>query len=183
MVRAQYPQDAIEMIGFYTFATPMTERQLLNSAPKPVSLWDSRVNLRFDLDKLPARVPQHFTNIQAGLRLARSHLTRQSAANKQIIVITDGEPTAHLEGREVVLIYPPAEKTATHTLNEVKRCAERRHPRLQLRPDRRLLLPRIGELRSGDGPGVKRCGRLLLGGRPGQVRLRELHRRTAYKAV
>jgi Ca-activated chloride channel homolog len=123
MVRAQYPQDSLEMIGFYTFASPMTERQLLNSAPKPVSIWDSRVNLRFDLDHPPARVPQHFTNIHAGLRLARSRLTRQAAANKQIIVITDGEPTAHIEGREVVLIYPPAEKTATHTLNEVKHCA------------------------------------------------------------
>jgi uncharacterized protein with von Willebrand factor type A (vWA) domain len=123
MVRAQFPQDSIEMIGFYTFATTLTERELLNSAPKPVSLWDSRVHLRFDLDRLPPRVPQHFTNIHAGLRLARSHLMRQSAANKQIIVITDGEPTAHLEGREVVLIYPPAEKTATHTLNEVKHCA------------------------------------------------------------
>lgn len=123
MVRAQYPQDSLEMIGFYTFATPMTERQLLNSAPKPVSIWDSRVHLRFDLDRPPARVPQHFTNIHAGLRLARSHLMRQPAANKQIIVITDGEPTAHIEGREVVLIYPPAEKTAMHTLNEVKRCA------------------------------------------------------------
>jgi uncharacterized protein with von Willebrand factor type A (vWA) domain len=123
MVRAQYPQDSLEMIGFYTFATPMTERQLLNSAPKPVSIWDSRVHLRFDLDHPPARVPQHFTNIHAGLRLARSRLSRQAATNKQIIIITDGEPTAHLEGREVVLIYPPAEKTATHTLNEVKRCA------------------------------------------------------------
>ncbi|MDR3620916.1 MAG: VWA domain-containing protein [Paludisphaera borealis] len=123
MVRAQYPQDSIQMIGFYTFASPMTERQLLNSAPKPVSMYDSRVHLRFDLDKPQGRVPQHFTNIQAGLRLARSHLLRQSAANKQIIVITDGEPTAHLEGREVVLIYPPAEKTAAHTLNEVRRCA------------------------------------------------------------
>ena len=38
-------------------------------------------------------------------------------------MITDGEPTAHIEGREVVLIYPPAEKTATHTLNEVRHCA------------------------------------------------------------
>ncbi|MGC8644397.1 MAG: VWA domain-containing protein, partial [Isosphaeraceae bacterium] len=123
MVRAQYPQDSLEMIGFYTFATPLTERQLLNSAPKPVSIWDSRVHLRFDLDRPPARVPQHFTNIHAGLRLARSRLMRRPAANKQIIVITDGEPTAHIEGREVVLIYPPAEKTATHTLNEVKRCA------------------------------------------------------------
>jgi Ca-activated chloride channel family protein len=88
-----------------------------------VSLFDSRVHLRIDLDNPPMRVPQHFTNIHAGLRLARSLLGRQAAANKQIIVITDGEPTAHIEGREIVLIYPPSEKTATNTLAEVKRCA------------------------------------------------------------
>ncbi len=123
MVRAQYSQDTLQMVGFYTYANVMTERQLLNSAPKPVSLFDSRVHLRFDLDSPPRRVPQHFTNIDAGLRLARSLLTRQAAGNKQIIVITDGEPTAHIEGREVVLIYPPSEKTAMHTLNEVRRCA------------------------------------------------------------
>jgi uncharacterized protein with von Willebrand factor type A (vWA) domain len=123
MVRAQYPQDSIEMIGFYTFASPLTERQLLNSAPKPVSMFDSRIHLRFDLDHPAGRVPQHFTNIHAGLRLARNRLSRQAAGNKQIIIITDGEPTAHIEGREIVLIYPPAEKTAAHTLNEVKHCA------------------------------------------------------------
>jgi Ca-activated chloride channel family protein len=123
MVKAQYPQDTLQLVGFYTYANVMTERQLLDSAPKPVSLFDSRVHLRFDLDNLPKRVPQHFTNIDAGLRLARKLLMRQGANNKQIIVITDGEPTAHLEGREVVLIYPPAEKTARYTLNEVKRCA------------------------------------------------------------
>jgi len=123
MVRARYPQDSLQMIGFYTFANVMTERELLNSAPKPVSLYDSRVHIRFDLDHPPGRVPQHFTNIHAGLRLARSVLSRQPAANKQIIVITDGEPTAHIEGREVVLIYPPAEKTASHTLAEVRNCA------------------------------------------------------------
>ena len=123
MVRAQYSQDTLTMIGFYTYANVLTERQLLNSAPKPVSLFDSRVHLRFDLDNPPARVPQHFTNIHAGLRLARSVLTRQPAQNKQIIVITDGEPTAHIEGREVVLIYPPSEKTAAHTLTEVRKCA------------------------------------------------------------
>ena len=111
------------MIGFYTFANLMNERQLLNSAPKPVSMFDSRIHLRFDLDHPAGRVPQHFTNIHAGLRLARSVLIAQPAANKQIIVITDGEPTAHIEGREVVLIYPPAEKTATHTLAEVRHCA------------------------------------------------------------
>ena len=123
MVRAQYPQDSLQLVGFYTYANVMTERQLLDSAPKPVSLFDSRIHLRFDLDNPPKRVPQHFTNIDAGLRLARSLLMRSGAGNKQIIVVTDGEPTAHIEGREVVLIYPPSEKTARYTLNEVRRCA------------------------------------------------------------
>ena len=123
MVRAQYTQDTLQLVGFYTYANVLTERQLLNSAPKPVSLFDSRIHLRFSLDAPPNRVPQHFTNIDAGLRLARSLLTRQAAPNKQIIVITDGEPTAHIEDRDVVLIYPPSEKTARHTLNEVRRCA------------------------------------------------------------
>jgi uncharacterized protein with von Willebrand factor type A (vWA) domain len=123
MVRAQFPQDTLQMVGFYTYANVMTERQLLNSAPKPVSIYDSRVHLRYDLDNPPKRVPEHFTNIHAGLRLARNLLGRQGAQNKQVIVITDGEPTAHLEGRDVVLIYPPSEKTARHTLNEVHRCA------------------------------------------------------------
>ena len=171
------------MIGFYTFASPMTERQLLNSAPKPVSMFDSRIHLRFDLDNPPGRVPQHFTNIHAGLRLARSHLLRQSAANKQIIVITDGEPTAHIEGREVVLIYPPAEKTATHTLPEVRRCASAgiRVSSFALIEDYFYLglvnfveeMARVSQRRR----------RVLLGRRPGQVRLRELHRREAHAAV
>ncbi len=123
MVRGQFAQDSLQLVGFYTYANVLTERQLLNSAPKPISMYDSRIHLRYDLDHPPARVPQHFTNIHAGLRLARSLLSRQAAQNKQIIVITDGEPTAHIEGREVVLIYPPSEKTARHTLSEVHKCA------------------------------------------------------------
>ncbi len=123
MVRAQYAQDTLQMVGFYTLANVMTERQLLNSAPKPVGLFDSRVHLRLSLDQPLPRQVQHFTNIHAGLKLARTMLGKSNAANKQIIVITDGEPTAHVEGREVVLVYPPAEKTATHTLAEARRCA------------------------------------------------------------
>jgi len=123
MVRAQYAQDTLQMVGFYTVASVLTERQLLNSAPKPVGLYDSRVHLRLSLDAPLPRQVQHFTNIHAGLKLARTMLGKSGAANKQIIVITDGEPTAHIEGREVVLIYPPAEKTAMHTLAEARRCA------------------------------------------------------------
>lgn len=123
LIRAKYQGDFLQTVGFYTYASPLSERELLYSAPKQVSIFDPRVNLRFSLDRPPRFVPEHFTNIQAGLQFARRILKRQGAANKQIITITDGEPTAHIEGRDVVLIYPPAEKTAVATLAEVKRCA------------------------------------------------------------
>ncbi len=124
LVRSRYQGDFLQFVGFYTFASPMTEKQLLYSAPKPVSLYDPLVRLRISLDNPPAFVPEHFTNIHAGLQFARRILHRQAAQNKQIIVITDGEPTAHVEGRDIMLIYPPAEKTAKITLAEAKRCAD-----------------------------------------------------------
>lgn len=124
LVRGKYQGDFIQLVGFYTYATPLTERELLYSAPKPVSIFDPRVHMRINLDQPPAFVPEHFTNIHAGLQFARRVLTKQPAQNKQIITITDGEPTAHIEGRDIVLIYPPAEKSARITLTEVKRCAD-----------------------------------------------------------
>lgn len=123
LVRSRYQSDFLQVVGFYTYATPLTERQLLNSAPKPVSLYDSHVRMRISLDHPPEFVPEHFTNIHAGLQFARRILRRQTAQNRQIILITDGEPTAHIENREVLLIYPPAAKTARVTLAEAKRCA------------------------------------------------------------
>jgi len=122
LLRGRYPEDSLKIIGFYTYASPLTERQLLRSAPKPVSIFDSRVFFRVNLDHPPEFVPEHFTNIQAGLRFARQHLSKQAASNKQIICITDGEPTAHLEGRDLLLVYPPSERTARHTLEEVHAC-------------------------------------------------------------
>jgi uncharacterized protein with von Willebrand factor type A (vWA) domain len=123
LIRARFPQDVLKTVGFYTFASPMTERQLVRSAPKPVSIFDHRVFLRVSLDRPPKFVPEHFTNIHAGLKFARSILNREPARNKQIICITDGEPTAHVEGRDMVLMYPPSERTARATLEEVSRCA------------------------------------------------------------
>lgn len=123
LVRGRYQNDFLKVVGFYTYASPLSERELLYSAPKPVSIYDPRVHLRINLDNPPGFVPEHFTNIQAGLQFARRLLKQQPAQNRQIITITDGEPTAHVEGRDVVLIYPPAEKTARITLGEVKRCA------------------------------------------------------------
>ena len=124
LVRGKYQGDFLQLVGFYTYATPLSQRELLYSAPKPVSIFDPRVHLRINLDNPPDFVPEHFTNIHAGLQFARRVLSKQPAANKQIITITDGEPTAHIEGRDIVLIYPPAEKSARITLTEVKRCAD-----------------------------------------------------------
>jgi uncharacterized protein with von Willebrand factor type A (vWA) domain len=124
LVRSRYQGDFLQVVGFYTYASPLTERQLLSSAPKPVSMYDPRIRLRVSLDRPPRFVPEHFTNIHAGLQFARRILRRHPAVNKQIIIVTDGEPTAHIEGREIVMIYPPAEQTARLTLAEAKRCSD-----------------------------------------------------------
>jgi Ca-activated chloride channel family protein len=122
LIRSRYPEDRLDTIGFYTYASPLSERELIRSAPKPVSIFDHRVFLRVPLHKPSGFVPEHFTNIQAGLQFARRKLQRDPAQNKQIICITDGEPTAHVEGCELVLIYPPSDRTAQATLDEVRRC-------------------------------------------------------------
>jgi uncharacterized protein with von Willebrand factor type A (vWA) domain len=88
-----------------------------------VDLVESPALARILVREAAARVPGHFTNIQAGLRLARRLLKRHPGRNRQVLCITDGEPTAHLEGGELVLAYPTTERTAAATLEEVRRCA------------------------------------------------------------
>jgi len=122
LVRTAYPGDTVQFVGFYSYACRLGQRELVTASPKRVSLWSDRVFLRIDLDAPPHFVPEHFTNIQAGLRVARALLRRSGARNRQIILITDGEPTAHLEGRQLVLIYPPSRRTLQATLAEASRC-------------------------------------------------------------
>jgi uncharacterized protein with von Willebrand factor type A (vWA) domain len=81
----------------------------------------------------PAQLPllqiderEYGTNLHQGLRLARALLRRQAGANKQIIVITDGEPTAHQEADHVFFAFPPTPKTVAATLGEVVRCTQER---------------------------------------------------------
>ncbi|MFM8593444.1 MAG: VWA domain-containing protein, partial [Chloroflexota bacterium] len=62
------------------------------------------------------------TNMQHGLQLARQLLGRQKGSNRQIIVITDGEPTAHIDDGQVRFSYPPTIRTFQETLREVRRC-------------------------------------------------------------
>jgi uncharacterized protein with von Willebrand factor type A (vWA) domain len=124
LIRTRFPGDRLRTVGFYSFASPLTERELLRVGPKAVTIFDHRVFLRIPIDRPPPFVPEHFTNIQLGLQYARRLLARDAARNKQIICVTDGEPTAHVEGRELVLAYPPTDRTAQRTLEEVRRCRD-----------------------------------------------------------
>ena len=64
------------------------------------------------------------TNMQHGLRLARQLLARQTGT-KQIIMITDGEPTAHItQSGDVYFNYPPVRETVEATLREAMRCTK-----------------------------------------------------------
>ena len=63
-----------------------------------------------------------YTNIQHGLSLARKLLERERCNNKQILMVTDGEPTAHIEGGNIFFQYPPSLRTIQLTLREVKNC-------------------------------------------------------------
>ncbi len=61
------------------------------------------------------------TNMQHALLLARKQLARQTGT-KQIIMVTDGEPTAHIEGGEAYFQYPPSPITIERRCEEVQRC-------------------------------------------------------------
>lgn len=132
MIRVKFPQDTLDFVGFYSLACSISERELPLVMPKPVSVYDSSVRLRVPLAQAeanPAMIPQHFTNLHLGLRIARQKLQRRGAANKQIFVITDGQPTAHVETNHaniemLHLLYPPSERTSDITLKEALRCRQ-----------------------------------------------------------
>jgi uncharacterized protein with von Willebrand factor type A (vWA) domain len=68
-------------------------------------------------------IPPHFTNIQHALQLSRRVLGAQDTPNRQVILITDGLPTAHLEAERLFLLYPPDPRTEAATLREARLCA------------------------------------------------------------
>ncbi|WP_375499530.1 VWA domain-containing protein [uncultured Jatrophihabitans sp.] len=104
LVTTKYPQDAIEIIGFSDYARVMTPNALVEH----------------DWDRVQG------TNLQHGLMLARRHLDKHRGADPMIIVITDGEPTAHLAADGFAdFAWPPTPQTLAATLAEVERCTRR----------------------------------------------------------
>ena len=110
----------------YTFAKPRHVSEVAALMPKPVTIYDSVVRLKADMSDpniSEMQIPPHFTNIQHGLQLARKFLSAQDTPNRQVMLITDGLPTAHFEGERLFLLYPPDPRTENATLREAQLCA------------------------------------------------------------
>ena len=100
LISSQFPRDYLGIVGFSEVARVLKPEQL------PEVSWDF----------------VYGTNMQHGFLLSRQLLARQTGT-KQIIMITDGEPTAHIEADgDVFFNYPPVPETIDATLREVARC-------------------------------------------------------------
>jgi uncharacterized protein with von Willebrand factor type A (vWA) domain len=127
LIRKEYPGDFLQFLELYTFARPRTIAEIPTLMPKPVTIYDPWVHLKADMSDptiSELQIPPHFTNIQHGLHLARRYLSLQDTPNRQIVLITDGLPTAHFEGETLFLLYPPDPRTESATLSEGRRCAQ-----------------------------------------------------------
>ncbi len=126
LIRSEYPGDFLQFIELYTFAKPRHVTDVPQLMPKPVTLFSPVVRKRVDMSDpriSELDVPPHFTNIQHGLQLARKFLATQDTPNRQVMLITDGLPTAHFEGEMLYLLYPPDPRTEDATLREAHLCA------------------------------------------------------------
>ena len=135
LIRTQFPRDRLHVVGFSSYAEELPLTALPYLAPKPLGFFPNFyrgmrrhplgfINARVDAASAPG-VPAAFTNIQAGLHAAVRLFDRQRGSNRQVILITDGEPTAHTRGGSIYLEYPPSPRTLAETLKEVKRCTRR----------------------------------------------------------
>ena len=103
LIHSQFPRDRFHIVGFSDYAMEIKGEDI------PEVTWNSWVS---------------GTNMQHALILSRQLLSREKVASKQVLMITDGEPTAHLEGGRAYFSYPPSYATIQETLKEVKRCTQ-----------------------------------------------------------
>ena len=110
LLRSKYPQDAIQVVGFSNYARELHETELAGLG------WDMVQG----------------TNLHHALMLAGRHLDRHPEHEPVVLIVTDGEPTAHLQrdGRPW-FDWPPAPETIELTLAEVDKMT-RRHAALNI---------------------------------------------------
>jgi len=104
LITSQYPKDNFYIIGFAAYAKELKPHDL------PYLQWDEYVL---------------GTNMQHALLLAEKLLAKHTGGTKQIIMISDGEPTAHLEHGQAQFAYPPTPETIRATFKAVKHCTTR----------------------------------------------------------
>lgn len=125
LIRREYPGDFLQFIEMASFAKPRHFSEVATLLPKVVTIFDPVVRLRADMsrdDVTESDIPPHFTNIQHALQLGRQFLSTRDTPNRQIILITDGLPTAHFEGPLLYLLYPSDPATESATMREALRC-------------------------------------------------------------
>ena len=103
LIQGQFPRDKFYVIGFSDYAVELKGEEL------PETNWNAWVS---------------GTNMHHAFMVSRKLLSREKVGTRQIIVITDGEPTAHIEGSQAYFAYPPSFRTYQETLKEVKRCTQ-----------------------------------------------------------
>jgi len=101
LVSSKFPEDRFYIVGFSDYARRLAPRDLLATG------WE--------------RV--YGTNMQHAFMLARRLLGAHPGAEQQVIMVTDGEPTAHLEGEVPFFSWPPEPETLRLTLAEATRLA------------------------------------------------------------
>ncbi|MGD8829057.1 MAG: hypothetical protein PVF57_00495 [Pseudomonadales bacterium] len=104
LITSQYPKDSFYIIGFAAYAKELKPHDL------PYLQWDEYVL---------------GTNMQHALLLAEKLLAKHKGGTRQIIMISDGEPTAHLENGQAQFAYPATPETIRATFRAVKHCTTR----------------------------------------------------------
>jgi uncharacterized protein with von Willebrand factor type A (vWA) domain len=126
LIQSEYPGDFLRFIEMFTFAKLRAPGEIINLMPKPVTIHDPWVRLKADLsdqDVSESQIHPHFTNIQRSLQLARQNFANCDTPNRQIVLITDGLPTAHCEDEWLFMLYPPDPRTEQATMREAALCA------------------------------------------------------------
>ncbi len=104
LISSQFQRDSLYIIGFSAYARELKAEDL------PYVRWDESVL---------------GTNMHHALMIAERLLARHTQGTRQIIMISDGEPTAHLENGRSYFAYPPSPITIRETLKAVKRCTRK----------------------------------------------------------
>ena len=102
LIEGRYPHDTLYLVGFSDYARRLQPEDLT----------------------APGFERVYGTNMQHAFMLANRLLAQHPRATRQVIMVTDGEPTAHLEGEQAFFSWPPVPETIERTLAEAMRLAK-----------------------------------------------------------